>query len=326
MTREQVVGILIDYAKSQGENCRFVERKGCLTARYEINSFNMPLNGHPVRRILMLHDGGKLVYGVEIGLNIPRVKFPSMKKLLAGLAWKNKGCTFAVKKDGDVRISICCDYSDKDTNGGDTIRMLYDLPLLVLQTYAGRLLYVADRPFTLKERFCMAQARKAASSMEENDIEPAYEIRYEYEHRFLPKWFYEDTEEFTGKILEGEKDFLYKTMAALCENAGQEMKYMKEQYKVHQCKTGKGYSMICIEMPEPERKLLCHQVYLAYSNDYRCKKYFTVEKSASAETSFLCSWNPEGERWSHDIHGEGSRKISDNAKTIAGIFRNICLQ
>lgn len=114
----------------------------------------------------------------------------------------------------------------------------------------------------------------------ENEVERFDEIRYCYEHRFLPGYFYKNREALAKMILEDGDDFPYRTMDILYEEEGQEMRYTREQYKVYPCMKGKEYSLICIEMPEPERECLCYQIYLVFSNDYQYGNYFMVERVA----------------------------------------------
>lgn len=143
------------------------------------------------------------------------------------------------------------------------------------------------------------------------------ELRYYFEHRMLPNWFYEKTEGLIERLMEEGSNFLNGAMRLLCEEVGQEMKYTGEQYKVYRCKTEEEYTMICIEMPEPEVEPLCHQVYLVFSDDYQSKRYFTVERGSSLQERFLCSWD---QNQSHGNYGETYEDISRTEKKIAEIF------
>lgn len=93
-------------------------------------------------------------------------------------------------------------------------------------------------------------------------------------------------------------------MALICEETGQEMRYREEQYKTVSCKTGKGYSMIGIEMPEPEEQRECYRIYLVFSNDCWRRRYFTVERGASPEERFLCSWGADGNHYNYGFGGD----------------------
>ena len=143
------------------------------------------------------------------------------------------------------------------------------------------------------------------------------ELRYYFEHEMLPNWFYKKTEAFIERLVEEENNFLHEGMNLLCEDAEQEMRYTREQYKVYHCSTKKEYTMICIEMPKPEIALLCYQVYLVFSNDYQNNRYYTVERGSSFQERFLCSWDQD------QFHGNYEETYEDTSRTerkIAEIF------
>lgn len=112
--------------------------------------------------------------------------------------------------------------------------------------------------------------------------------RYYFEHEVLPDWFYEDGTE--GRMIrELQKDeafFLWD-------------------------------SMLCLHMPNPQRELLCFQVYLVFSKDYRRRRYFTVERGTSSEVRFLCSWEPDG---GHSDYGQCILDTAEIEKRIDEIF------
>ena len=143
------------------------------------------------------------------------------------------------------------------------------------------------------------------------------ELRYYFEHEMLPNWFHKKTEAFIERLVEEENNFLHEGMNLLCEDAGQEMQYTREQYKVYRCRTQKEYTMICIEMPKPEVELLCYQVYLVFSHDYQNKGYYTVERGSSFRERFLCFWDQD------QFHGNYGKTYEDTSRTerkIAEIF------
>lgn len=145
------------------------------------------------------------------------------------------------------------------------------------------------------------------------------EIRYYFEHVELPDWFYRKGEKMIKKLGEEGGTFLQRVMELLCKEVRQEMCNIKGQYKVIVCEKCEEYSMIRIDMPEPEREMLCSRVYLVYSGDYRRRKYFTVERGVSPEVKFLCSWEPDG---NHCNYGQHNMNMSETEKRIVEIFGN----
>ena len=142
-------------------------------------------------------------------------------------------------------------------------------------------------------------------------------LRYYFEHRLLPHWFYEKTEVLIEILEEGGRHFLYGGMSVLCEEAGVEMKYTREQYTLYHCGTEKEYTMIRMEMPIPEREPMCYEVYLVFGDDYQNKKYFTVEMGSSVHERFLCSWDQDQ---SHCNYGEAYEDTARTERKIADIF------
>lgn len=142
-------------------------------------------------------------------------------------------------------------------------------------------------------------------------------LRYYFEHRLLPNWFYEKTEVLIERLEEGGEHFLYGGMSVLCEESGAVMKYTREQYKIYRCNIEKEYTMIRIEMPRPEGEPMCYEVYLVFSDDYQSKKYFTVEMGSSVQERFLCSWD---QNQSHCNYGVVYEDTDRTERKIADIF------
>ncbi len=147
--------------------------------------------------------------------------------------------------------------------------------------------------------------------------------RYYFEHSVLPDLFYggDTGEKIVGGLLKEGDSFLWNVMSGWCREAETGIGDTKEQYKVSICKQNKEYSMIRIDMPKPQRELLCYQVYLVFSSDLRHRRYFTVERGASAEVRFLCSWKP-GEAGGHCNYGRCSADKSETENRIVEIFAN----
>lgn len=148
-------------------------------------------------------------------------------------------------------------------------------------------------------------------------------IRYFFEHDILRNMFYACSRPaaalFLKNILEKGGDYIWELMAEWCKDFGEETKDKKRQYKVS-TRCYEGCSMIRIDMPKPERELLCYQVYLVFSRDFRRRGYFTVERGASSEVRFLCSWMRKTDV--HCNYGYCSSDASEIEKRIVEIFMN----
>lgn len=153
------------------------------------------------------------------------------------------------------------------------------------------------------------------------DLNDYCKSRYYFEHCELRNWFYGDGtgEELIRGLLKEGGSFLWDAMSRLGKDTADGIRETKEQYRVSVCKHGDGDSIIRIDMPKPQRELLCYQVYLAFSSDFRHRGYFTVERGASAETRFLCSWEP-GEDGGHCNYGQCGSDASEIEKRIGEIF------
>lgn len=133
------------------------------------------------------------------------------------------------------------------------------------------------------------------------------ELRYYYEHKILPKYYFEDTVPFLAEIFEayGDSDgegkidnFLYDMIRELAEKNGIAFPYSEDQYKVDMWKLDEDNFMIRLRMPEPDETVLCSYVYLLFPiEDFSQNRYFTVELTEIKKKRkyyCLCEWDKEG--------------------------------
>lgn len=135
------------------------------------------------------------------------------------------------------------------------------------------------------------------------------ELRYYFEHKLLPKYYFEKTVPFLAEILDayGNEDdidnFLYDMIRELAEKNNIDFPYLEEQYKVDLWNLNEDDFMIRISLPEPEEAVLCSYIYLMFPiEDFSLKRYFTVElveKKKKKKTYCLCEWEEDGFHRNH---------------------------
>lgn len=121
-----------------------------------------------------------------------------------------------------------------------------------------------------------------------------HEIRYMLEHRFIPKWFFEDKGKFIGTVLH-EQGILFEVIDDLFQKEGVENPYSAEDFKVMAAKITDDVLLLRIGFPEPEEEPLCYCAYLFFDADYQKLGYYCIEKgnAESGDLPFVCSWTPD---------------------------------
>lgn len=160
----------------------------------------------------------------------------------------------------------------------------------------------------------MPEGRKGEDMQE---LQKDYEVRYVFEHRLLPAWFYCAGEETLKGIQDQDAAFLWRKWKLLCGAAGLEMTDAKNPFKVSKRTIDDRCAIVRIDMPNPDGQALCYYVYLIWSGDYESRGYFTVERGASPKVRYLCSWT-EGRQ--HCNHGKCSPHAAGVEKKIANLF------
>lgn len=154
-----------------------------------------------------------------------------------------------------------------------------------------------------------------------------YELRYYFEHKLLPKYYFEDTVPFLSEMFEvygneeDDKDnLLYNMIKELAEKNNIEFLYSKEQYKVDLCPLNEDDFMIRISLPDPEEPLLCSYIYLLFPiEDFWGKRYFSVElveRKGRRKKYCLCE-RGDGFR---DNYGYISNNVEEIENTLMELF------
>lgn len=126
-------------------------------------------------------------------------------------------------------------------------------------------------------------------------------IRYYFEHRLLPGWFFEHKEEFVGLILH-DKTILFEMINDIFTDEKVSNPYKKEDFDVIASKVTDEVKMLKIIFPEPEEEPLCYCSYIFFDDEFEKISYFCIEKGneASDNMPFVCSWS---EDVIHSNHG-----------------------
>ena len=121
-------------------------------------------------------------------------------------------------------------------------------------------------------------------------------VRYLFEHRLLPQFFFTETENFIGTLL-SEKDVLYRIIDSLFRKEDLENPYTAGQFSAEAAKITEQILMIKITFPKPEEAPLCYRTYLFFDTDFGKLGYYSVEKNSGIidDEPFVCSWSRDGQ-------------------------------
>ena len=126
-----------------------------------------------------------------------------------------------------------------------------------------------------------------------------HQIRYLFEHKLFPLWFFENKDKLVGALLQ-DKDMLFKIINNIFEKEGVENPYSKEQFSVSPKRVAEEVMALKISFPEPEQEPLCYCCYLFFDKEFVKLRYYCVEKGQETqdgegmEYPFICSWMPAG--------------------------------
>ncbi|MDE7298147.1 MAG: hypothetical protein K2N94_04875 [Lachnospiraceae bacterium] len=129
-------------------------------------------------------------------------------------------------------------------------------------------------------------------------------IRYLFEHRLLPQWFFEDKTQFVGLLL-NEKEILFNIINDLFEKENVDNPYKREDFTVMASKVTADVLMVRIGFPAPEEEPLCYCAYIFFDKAFDKVSYFCIERGNKEGDNypFVCSWTPDG---AHNNHGNCS--------------------
>ena len=146
------------------------------------------------------------------------------------------------------------------------------------------------------------------------------ELRYYFEHKILPKYFFEDTEPFLTEMLDAlDKEvagnIIYEMISDIAKKNDTEFADSENEYEAELFWLKEEDYIIRIRLPEPEESLLCAYIYLLFSLDDLSKlRYFTVElleKKRRKNVYCLCEWEQDGFHRNHSFVSKNLEKIQD---------------
>jgi len=147
-----------------------------------------------------------------------------------------------------------------------------------------------------------------------------HEVRYFFEHRLLPNWFYENKEQFIGMVL-SDKGILFRVISDIFKKEGVENPYTEDDFKTEAAKIADGIMMLKIKFPEPEDEPLCYSAFMFFDEKFESMDYFCIEKGnvLGEMKPFVCSWGPDG---SQNNHGNCTTEENDDFQRCADVFIN----
>lgn len=145
-----------------------------------------------------------------------------------------------------------------------------------------------------------------------------HEIRYMFEHRLLPHWFFEKKFAFVG-MLHQDKGILYRIINDIFEKEGAENPYTVDMFGASLSKITDQAMTVKISFPEPEEEPLCYCSYLFFDEKFEKTGYFCIEKgnTEGGMCPFVCSWTEDG---NHRNHGQCGLKNDGDFLRCADIY------
>ncbi len=117
------------------------------------------------------------------------------------------------------------------------------------------------------------------------------EVRYQFEHSMLPRYFYEVPEDMMRVM---EENGVYALWEVTALENGADPAYSEEDYKEHWYEAQDGTTVLQIDMPEPDANTLCWRIYMLYNVRTGEAGYYTVEYDEFlTESSFICMWDED---------------------------------
>ena len=146
------------------------------------------------------------------------------------------------------------------------------------------------------------------------------QVRYEFEHSVLPRYFYTNRAMSIWHLLGNPGKFMVEAYrqcckAADCEPASYaESDFSENHFSIE--KDGDTVLIVRLLLPQPTDIPLCRAILLCYERDSDRQMYFTSELSETG-TFFLCSWSEDGV---HVNHGPAPEDPKEEMHMAVDIF------
>lgn len=127
-----------------------------------------------------------------------------------------------------------------------------------------------------------------------------HEIRYLFEHRLLPQWFFEEQAQLIGGLLH-DKEMLFRIINDIFQKEGVDNPYSEDDFDVEPARITEEVMMLKIIFPEPEEEPLCYCSYLFFDQEFSKTSYFCIEKgnALGQDAPYVCSWTKDGDHCNH---------------------------
>lgn len=145
-----------------------------------------------------------------------------------------------------------------------------------------------------------------------------HEIRYMFEHRLLPQWFFEEKERFVGLVLQ-KKGILYQIIDDIFVKEKVKNPYSVEQFDMETAKITEEVMMLKLIFPAPEEEPLCYCSYLFFNKGFEKLGFFCIEKGNTFGKiqPFVCAWTQDG---SHLNYGHCTFEKQNDFLRCADIY------
>lgn len=121
-----------------------------------------------------------------------------------------------------------------------------------------------------------------------------YRIRYAFEHKLIPHYFYEQAANFIGTLL-NDREVLFRIIDDMYEQEGVDNPYTSEQFQMKGVRISDEVMMLKITFPEPDQEPFCYCSYLFFDSTFEKLGYYCIERGTEATSlPYVCSWSADG--------------------------------
>ena len=119
----------------------------------------------------------------------------------------------------------------------------------------------------------------------------AAEIRYSFEQRMLPHYFYDNPVNMLNTI---DNFGMYALWESVSTENGADPAYPAEDYREHWYAAPDTSVILQVELPDPDANLLCYRIYFVYTAE-GTPCYFTAESELFApDSAIICTKDSDG--------------------------------
>ena len=139
------------------------------------------------------------------------------------------------------------------------------------------------------------------------------QVRYYFEHQFLPKLYY-DPKIFLPISIKQNPDVINLNWKHILEQAGVKDTYPDGVWTVEMFEITDRFACVRILCPEPEKEPQCKWIFLLFHYSLRKRFYFTVEAGGLFEAGpFLCGWDRSHTHRNYGVCADDKEKALDQA-------------